>query len=229
MLISHEHKFIFVHVPRTGGTSVEKSLGLAVGISDWKLQNGTPQQHLTSDDLTATSFVATSTVRGMKHATAREIRAHVGEDIWSTYFKFAVVRNPLDRTLSVYLKNLKAERFNVVRPLARTKLVFNTALRLKYQLLGKNADLQADFLCESGKLIVDEVIRFEHLAEDYARIATQFGLDPALSNNNDGTRHNHYLSYYKSSTRKLVERVKLPDFQLFGYPTSVPHLTQDSH
>lgn len=148
MLISHEHKFIFIHIPRTGGTSVEKSLGLAMGMTDWKLQNGTPQEHLTQQDLKTPAEAKTAAVRGMKHATALQMRDHVGLDIWNAYRKIAVVRNPLDRTLSVYLKKLKGDQFKMVRPLLRARLAFETALRLKYQVLCKDPDLQSAFLSD---------------------------------------------------------------------------------
>jgi len=220
MLISHEHEFIFVHIPRTGGTSIEKSLALATGMTDWKLQNGTPQEHLDADDLMAFTQDATSHMRGMKHATARTLRDHVGEDVWNRYFKFAVVRNPLDRTLSVFLKTLKSPRYDLVRPLARSKLAFNASLQLKYQVLNKQPDLQADFLCDEGRLIVDDIIRFEDLTGGYRRIAERIGLDPTLSNNNDATHHRPYASYYTPATRRLIERVKEPDFRLLDYPTT---------
>lgn len=72
-MISHEYRCIFVHIPRTGGSSVERWL---VGRNWWAVEPET------------------------KHLTARQARA-IYADVWDDYFKFSIVRHPLDRVLSM--------------------------------------------------------------------------------------------------------------------------------
>ena len=72
-MISHEYRCIFIHIPRTGGSSIEKAL---VGRNWWSISKET------------------------KHITASQAREVYG-DYWGKYFKFSFVRNPWDRCVSL--------------------------------------------------------------------------------------------------------------------------------
>ena len=74
MMLNHL-KLIFVHIARTGGTSIETAL---TGYDWWLLSPET------------------------KHLSARQIRLQAGEERWNKYFKFSVVRNPWDRVVSMF-------------------------------------------------------------------------------------------------------------------------------
>ena len=74
MMLNHL-KLIFVHIARTGGTSIETEL---TGHDWWLISPET------------------------KHLSARQIRDRAGEDRWNRYFKFSVVRNPWDRVVSMF-------------------------------------------------------------------------------------------------------------------------------
>ena len=74
-MIDHQRKLLFVHIARTGGTSVESAL---VGNDWWRIDPKT------------------------KHLSARQMRAFYGEDIWNKYKKFSIVRNPWDRVISMW-------------------------------------------------------------------------------------------------------------------------------
>jgi len=74
-MIDHDRKLIFLHIARTGGTSIESAL---VGKDWWLIDSAT------------------------KHISARQARKHYGEKIWGTYLKFSVVRNPWDRVVSMW-------------------------------------------------------------------------------------------------------------------------------
>jgi hypothetical protein len=73
-MISHEHKCIFIHIPRTGGTSIEVAF---IGTDIFKVN---PNE---------------------KHITASEAKK-LYEPYWNSYFKFSIVRNPFDRVISLY-------------------------------------------------------------------------------------------------------------------------------
>ena len=74
-MIDHSRKLLFVHIARTGGTSIETAL---VGKDWWKIEPKT------------------------KHITATDARALYGETVWNTYTTFSVIRNPWDRVISMW-------------------------------------------------------------------------------------------------------------------------------
>lgn len=73
-MISHELKTIFIHIPRTGGTSVETSL---VGNNWWKIEPKT------------------------KHIDWQQAKQIYAEH-WDSYLKFTIIRNPWDWLASLY-------------------------------------------------------------------------------------------------------------------------------
>jgi len=74
-MIDHDRKLLFIHIARTGGTSIECAL---VGEDWWNIQSET------------------------KHLSARQARKYYGEKIWNSYTKFSVVRNPWNRVVSMW-------------------------------------------------------------------------------------------------------------------------------
>jgi hypothetical protein len=74
-MMLHHLELIFVHIARTGGTSIETAL---TGHDWWLISPET------------------------KHLSARQVRLGAGEARWAKYFKFSVVRNPWDRVVSMF-------------------------------------------------------------------------------------------------------------------------------
>jgi hypothetical protein len=74
-VISHRHKTILVHIPRTGGSSIEK---LIVGDDMWGLG-----------------------LLHEKHLSASQLKEKYA-DYWDDYFKFAFIRNPWEMVVSRY-------------------------------------------------------------------------------------------------------------------------------
>jgi hypothetical protein len=79
-MILPEHEMIFIHIPRTGGSSIEVAFGVGI-------EHRTP-------GYTYIGFPD-------KHKPPADYKAEDPE-AWVNYFKFTVVRNPWDRIASVY-------------------------------------------------------------------------------------------------------------------------------
>lgn len=77
-VISHKYKFIFIHVPKTGGSSFMTRFS-----NNWK--------HLDKSDLVLGG-----------HVPYTEIKKDYPEE-WRSYYKVAFVRNPWDRAVSLWI------------------------------------------------------------------------------------------------------------------------------
>lgn len=79
-MIEHNYKFIFVHIPRTGGSSIETAFRFGMDrLNGSYTFSAFPEKHIPPATYKAKYFAS-----------------------WRNYFKFTIVRNPWDRAVSLY-------------------------------------------------------------------------------------------------------------------------------
>jgi len=213
MIISHEHQFIFIHIQRTAGTSIAKSLCGAMKIEEWEGFIGEPRQVALDNQKKFEDVYFTDhrkKFEGKKHMTARDIKKVVGKKTWSSYFTFSFTRNPWDRILSSYLKRRKEFTRHTEYIWPDSKMLFNAAVLVKFGLMGWKRKAQTDYLTdESGNIIVDFVGKFENLEDDFRKVCSKVNLDAELCNNKDSTSNSPYSEYYYDLTKRVVEKHEL--------------------
>jgi hypothetical protein len=93
-VINHSYKFVFVHIPKSAGTSVTAALGRYTNYCD---------QEIGGSDFGERVQPAFQKRFGLgKHSTAAALRNIMGQVMWKQYFSFAFVRDPFARCLSTY-------------------------------------------------------------------------------------------------------------------------------
>ncbi|MGD8709964.1 MAG: sulfotransferase family 2 domain-containing protein [Ectothiorhodospiraceae bacterium] len=216
MLISYKHRFLFVHIAKTGGTSIRTALRPY----RWGWPYTLP--------LTLCSLVSQMThpkhILGIKfprHAKAIAAREMLPGDFYDSLFKFTVVRNPWDLQVSSY-HHLKREHPRTMAGID----TFDAFLRRKFDpereydyLLDISQELQSEYVTDlQGNLIVDRVARYENLTEDFREICEHIGIrPPELPHKRKATGRRPYQDYYTTETRELVARHYGADIQRFGY------------
>ena len=174
MIISHEHKFIFLKTKKTAGTAIEAALSELCGprdvITPYREESeqdrkGLPPQNYRIDHplkprrpllrrlLMRPERYYHQSVGYYEHMPASRVRDYVGEEVWRSYFKFAFDRNPWDRQVSWYLYKTKSRR---VRP------SFERFMGSRRRAFVSNYAIYSI----DGALAVDFVGRYESLEED---------------------------------------------------------------
>src|ERR1700733_3491931 len=94
MIISHSKRFIFVHIHKAGGTSVEQALDPFLAWNDLIL-GGSPLGERMQAPYKKKFGLS-------KHSAVSEIETVCGPRYLEEYFVFSLVRHPLARVCSIY-------------------------------------------------------------------------------------------------------------------------------
>lgn len=196
MLISHKHRFIFIHIPKNAGISMK--LALMEAADDWE----------------SIAYV---------HATASEVRNKVGRDIWDNYFKFAFVKNPWDRAVSFYFWSRGKKRKDTLKVYSElNRMNYDEwAQWLSEQELNKlpaHVWLQKSFVTDmKDNLLVDYVGRFENLDRDWNFVCRKIGIKKKPLTNHHTSMHEHYMEYYghEGQAKMLIQKTYKEDIDFF--------------
>jgi len=208
-MISHIHRCIFVHIPKTGGTSIENLIwsGPAANRSESDLWMGFVDKYHNKYQ-----------TGGLQHLFATHIRTEVGEPVFSRYFKFSVVRNPWDRAVSqfVYTKTKHPMLQNFIG--MKQGDCFKKYLQLISQKRHVQWEPQVNFLRDAyGTSIVDYVGRYETFSQSVLHILRVLGLDvQAIPHEKRGDR-GPYQDYYDDESEEMIAELYAEDIKAFGY------------
>ena len=216
MIISNSHKFIFVHVMKTAGTSVSAAIDPCLRWNDVAIGGSRFGEQIQP------AFHERFGLH--KHSTASEIRAAVGADVWFSYFTFTFVRHPYDRIVSHYtwlqekLRNAPpdAPQWSWQAAIAfRESHGFSEFIRHERFRNSLGGCPQVDWICdEDGRCIVDYVGRFEDLDAAGKTISDRIGvhLEPFERLHRDalGRRSSTSEPFHRGGERSRGKRCSWP-------------------
>jgi hypothetical protein len=215
MLLSLKYNFLFVHIAKTGGTSVRAALQRLRWQDPWyyPMWLCSRLSHLSGHR------IGSKFPRHAKIVAAQEM---LPAELFEGLFKFAVVRNPWDLQVSSW-HHLRRERPHLVEHCND----FDYFLRWKldpdrsYQFhIDTSIQLQTDYLVDlHGKVLTDFIGRYENLNEDFAEICRKIQVDTlALPHKRKATdRKSDYRSYYSDDLAELVRQHFLKDIETLEY------------
>lgn len=225
MVISDKYKCIFIRIPKTGSTTIEKAL-IAADPDCISSDNSTPPYG---------------------HYQASEVRRIAGEERWNSYYKFSVVRDPYEWVKSNYMDHC---RFIIDEgDVAKTVWAMLTpdrslpwpdhmegtgdvAIR-ETHLLTLVSMIQfwwhGDFMDggKHGKLVgqhswlneeMDSVAKLENINQDWKVICKHIGLEnDKLGKENVNQTKKDMTVVLDYGAQKLVDVIYHHDFLAFGY------------
>lgn len=175
-MISKKYKLIFIHIPKTGGSSVEKSMS---NIFDEKINIRNGGTHIENDRI---KKPIKNSFNSLKHATATELFNHYGSTKFNNYHKFTIIRNPWDRLLSLYKwnTNKKYNKKDFINFLPKNNP--NEINRAKWTI--------NKFICNNkGDVMVNTLLDFNNLNEEFKSLTEKFNLKIDLPHINK-SKHN---------------------------------------
>ncbi|WP_102106973.1 sulfotransferase family 2 domain-containing protein [Oceaniglobus roseus] len=213
MIISPGRRFIFVHIPKTGGTALSLALE-ARAMKDDILIGDTPKAKRRRGRLKRLDARG----RLWKHSTLADIEGVLPPDVEAECLVFTLVRNPWDRMVSYY-HWLCAQTFDhPAVTLARSSdfggFVGHPQTRAAFTAMPFGAYVRGSDGAERGAVF----LRLEHLDEDIAPVEAHLGfaLTPLpVANRSDRTAG--HRAHYTAQTRALVAELCAEDIARFGY------------
>jgi hypothetical protein len=197
-MISFQKHFLFVHIPKTAGNSIQSVLreyseeelvalrGEQDGVERFGLRN--PKYKV------------------RKHSTLAEYRAALGQAQFVNLYKFTCVRNPWDRMVSYYFTptrqveswNRKEFRKTIVKALSVADYL---RLNTEDHPFGN----------------VDFIMRFENLEDDFRVVCTALDVPALVLPQYNRSSREHYSRYYGDDLRELVRMRFAAEIERFGY------------
>jgi hypothetical protein len=205
MIVSHQHRFIFAAIPKTGTHSVRQALREQLGPDDIE------QVGLFVDK--RFPYPALAQIRH-GHLSLEQVRPYLGDGVFERYFKFAFVRNPFDRFVSYCAFMTRNEGSFEVQPRLVMRRILFELQPLQHILYQPQHTLLVD---AQGRLLADYVGRAEQMQASYDAICARIGIPSQELAKVNRSKRGDYRQYYDQALIDGVSALYRRDLELFGY------------
>jgi hypothetical protein len=201
-MISLKYNFLFIHVPKTAGNSIQEILK---EYSEDEIVITAPFQ-----DGVERFNVRSNQYHLDKHSTLKDYKLELGEQVFDRLFKFTCVRNPWDRLVSYY--------FSPHRGVVEwdksefMKFVMQVPPLEAYFALGDHEMHDPRVFTN-----INNFIRFERIDDDFKRVCKLIGIPGKPLNVRNRSQKQSYQQYYDQEIAEFVRRKFAMEIEYFGY------------
>lgn len=213
MIISHGRRYIFVHAPKTGGTSLALALEARAMKDDIMLGDtpkATRRRHKVKN-------IPTSG-RLWKHSGLCDIGGLVTQTQIEQFFVFTIVRNPWDRVVSYY-HWLRTQTFEHPAVGIAKATDFSGFLRSSAVMRSLRDQPYTSYVTDNaGAERCNHFLRLEHLEQDIGPLKAHLGFDLGpLPHVNSSNRDADFRGYYTPDDAEIVAQTCKGDIGRFDY------------
>lgn len=226
MLVSHRYRFIYTKTAKTAGTSVESFFErFCMPDGEWEKAHGRDAYQSPTGIIGMRRKQIPAGTLWWNHMPAAAIKQQLSAEIWNSYFKFCVVRNPYDKCISAFEHFGRRDQPQALKLGLRDKV---RAIRMSPEqtrfldYVRHYPPIDRDKYVIDGTFCLDDVIRFESLGDDIERICQRLGLpfDPSyLPSFKKGRRKEGaaFDRHYTPLSQQVVSRKFAFEIEQFGY------------
>lgn len=204
MIVSAQHKFIFVAVPKTGTHAVSQALREHLGPRDLEQVGLFVQKQFPVAQLAQLKH---------GHISLQQVRPFLKPEQFDAFFKFAFVRNPFDRFVSycAFMTREQGQFDRNPQAVMRQVLASPPHQHILFQP-------QHGFVTGAdGALLTDHIGRVEQMQQSYDEICGRIGIPSRPLEKVNASRRRDYREYYDQALVYGVANLYARDLELFGY------------
>ena len=224
MIISHEHKFIFIKTAKTGGSTIENILGQHLGPKD--IASGSA--YIDSEDVRPTSkrnwpkINYPDELGGYSHLPVSLIydKFFDGQKP-KDYFVFTIERNSYEKAVSHWWWHTHSKR--LTKTMQPTNVAFRDHLVRHIREPWNNHPSCWHRYNNNKNICVDHIYQYDQWEEMFKDLSTRLNISIDM----DSTRNiklkdskkpfNHYREAYGDHEQELVEQLFIQEIKHFGY------------
>jgi len=205
MIVSFQHRFIFIAIPKTAGHAIRKGLRELLGPKDWEQCSLFEEKRFPNPEIAQL---------GHGHITARQIAEHLPTSSYRDFYSFAFVRNPYDRFVSFCSFIHRDNDVMIRKPLQTMKSILRNK-RMHQQILMRP---QHEFICnKDGDVMINHLAHFENIQSEFNNIMRHFNQNDYQLPRINESLHADFRDYYDSALEDEVYHFYKKDFELLGY------------
>lgn len=185
-------KAIFLHIPKTGGTTVMRLLDIRLFFDSNPGVRPSPQ-----------------------HFSCNILRERIGAEKYDNYYKFVFVRNPWARILSSYYWRQQL-------PKKRPAILFDDFVKKAQHIVQNKLYYEQEFGEHFIPQIeytkdVDDIFRYENFKSSLMTVASKLKTPIPLIPDKTPKHYDDYWNFYSDSSREIITDIYQDEIVKFGY------------